>query len=122
LARRTGWEAIAKASIHAPRVGAIGHGGRTRATGAPGRSWLKKSRAERPCCQQVIFPEGELPDFDPYGVVWWALRTATSSVGHYEAGWALKTACGAAEDAGFSPDQLRQIAVRELMARARRLD
>jgi hypothetical protein len=26
LARRTAWEAIAQASIHAPRVGAIGHG------------------------------------------------------------------------------------------------
>jgi hypothetical protein len=66
----------------------------------------------------LIFAEGEPPNFDPYGVVWWALRTATSSVGFSEAGWALKTACGAAEDAGLSPDQLRQIAARELMSRA----
>jgi hypothetical protein len=52
LARRTGWEVIAQGSIHAPRAGAAGHGGKARAA-APRRSWLRKSRAERPCCQHV---------------------------------------------------------------------
>src|SRR5262245_42261745 len=32
---------------------AVGHGGRGWAIGVPRRSWLKKSRAERPCCQHV---------------------------------------------------------------------
>ena len=32
---------------------AVGRGGRGGATGVPRRSWLRKSRAERPCCQQV---------------------------------------------------------------------
>ena len=31
----------------------VGHGGKPRATGEPRRSWLRKSRADRPCCQQV---------------------------------------------------------------------
>jgi hypothetical protein len=30
-----------------------GSGGRARITGVPRRSWLRKSRAERPCCQHV---------------------------------------------------------------------
>src|SRR6516164_10041987 len=33
-----------------------GHGGRARATGVPRKSWLRKSRAERPCCQQIREP------------------------------------------------------------------
>src|SRR3712207_1975500 len=47
-------------------------------------------RFERIC--SIIFAEGEPPDLDPHGVVWWVLRTATSSVGNYEAGWALESA------------------------------
>ncbi|WP_020470403.1 hypothetical protein [Zavarzinella formosa] len=49
----------------------------------------------------------EPPEFDPHGVLGWALRTATSSVGNHEAGWALTTACRAATEAGFTPEQLR---------------
>src|SRR4051812_21599530 len=45
-----------------------------------------EERFERIC--SLIFGNGELCNFDPHGVVWWALRTATSSVGNYEAGWA----------------------------------
>ena len=65
----------------------------------------------------IIFPEGDPPAQDPHGVVWWALRTATSSVGNYEAGWALASTCGAAETAGFSPEQLRGLAEQELASR-----
>jgi hypothetical protein len=32
---------------------AVGQGGKARATDSPRKSWLRKSRAERPCCQQV---------------------------------------------------------------------
>jgi hypothetical protein len=32
---------------------AVGYGGRARVIGVPRRSWLRKSRAERPSCQQV---------------------------------------------------------------------
>jgi hypothetical protein len=31
----------------------VGHGGMTDGTCVPRRSWLRKSRAERPCCQHV---------------------------------------------------------------------
>jgi hypothetical protein len=83
-------------------------------------SWIDdptKERFERICT--LIFDEGEPPDYnpDPHGVIAWALRTATSSVGNFEAGWALETACGAAIDAGLSPEQIRRIVVQELMSR-----
>lgn len=67
----------------------------------------------------TIFSEGELPDLGPGGVAWWALRTATSSVGNYEAGWALASTCGPAVDAGFTPAELRGVVERALLARAR---
>jgi hypothetical protein len=73
-------------------------------------------RFERIC--SLIFEEGS-PEFDPPGVVWWALRTATSSVGHFEAGGALGGACDAAVEAGFTPDQLRSVVERELSSRSR---
>jgi hypothetical protein len=72
-------------------------------------------RFERVC--STIFTEGELPPLDPHGVVWWALRTATSAIGNFEAGWALESACGAAEGAGFSPEQLRGVVEQELASR-----
>jgi len=72
-------------------------------------------RFDRICA--TIFPEGEPPPLDPHGVVWWALRTATSSVGNGEAGWALASTCAAAEAAGFSPEQLRGLAEQELASR-----
>src|SRR5581483_891671 len=31
----------------------VGHGGMVKATGAPRSSWLRKFRADRPCCQHV---------------------------------------------------------------------
>lgn len=66
----------------------------------------------------IIFREDQSPDLDPYGLVWWALRTATSTAeGYGEAGWALETACSGALRAGFSPDQLRAIAERAVLAR-----
>jgi hypothetical protein len=67
----------------------------------------------------LIFGEGELPDLDPHGVVSWALRAATSSVGNLEAGWALETVCSSAVSAGFSPEQLRVIVERNLLSRER---
>jgi hypothetical protein len=74
-----------------------------------------EERFDRICA--TIFPEGEPPALDPHGVVWWALRTATSSVGNGEAGWALSSTCGAAEAAGLGPEQLRGLAEQELAAR-----
>jgi hypothetical protein len=80
--------------------------------------WIDEPNDERfdQICA-TIFPEGEPPPLDPHGVVWWALRTATSSVGNFEAGWALASTCRAAEDAGFSPEQLRRLAEQELLSR-----
>lgn len=59
------------------------------------------------------------PDTDPHGAVWWALRTATSSVGNYEAGWALNGVCRAAMAAGFRDETLREIVKDELISRLR---
>jgi hypothetical protein len=82
-------------------------------------SWIDdptEERFERICS---LLDDGEPPDHnpDPYGVIAWALRTATSSVGNFEAGWALETTCNAAIDAGFSPEQIRKIVKQELLAR-----
>jgi hypothetical protein len=83
-------------------------------------SWIDdptEERFERIC--SLIFDDGEPPDYnpDPHGVIAWALRTATSSVGNFEAGWALETTCSAAVDAGFTLDQIRRIVEQELLAR-----
>jgi hypothetical protein len=76
-------------------------------------------RFDRICT--LAFEEGS-PEFDPLGVVWWALRTATSSVGNHEAGWALGGACAAATDAGLTPEQLRSVVEQELSSRSRPTD
>lgn len=76
-------------------------------------------RFDRIC--SLIFEEGS-PEFDPHGVVWWALRTATSSVGNYEAGWALSGACTAATEAGLTPERLRSVVEQELMSRSHPAD
>jgi hypothetical protein len=69
----------------------------------------------------IIFPPEQSPDLDPYGLVWWVLRTATSTAeGYGEAGWALETTCSGALRAGLSPDQVRAIAERAVMARQRK--
>jgi hypothetical protein len=80
--------------------------------------WINEPNVERfdRICG-LIFGEEPWPDFGPHGVVWWALRTATSSVGNFEAGWALKSTCGAAECAGFGPEQLRGVVEQELVSR-----
>jgi hypothetical protein len=83
-------------------------------------SWIDDptdERFDRIC--DLIFAEDSPLDVGPYGVVWWALRTATSSVGNFEAGWALASTCGAVENTGFTPEQLRQIVNRELHSRQR---
>lgn len=70
----------------------------------------------------IIFPPNKSPDLDPYGLVWWALRTATSTAeGYGEAGWALETTCSGALRAGYSPDQLRTIARHTALSRQRGL-
>ncbi len=50
-------------------------------------------------------------------IAWRALRTATSSVGNYEAGWALQSTCMAAREVGFSSARLRKIVTQELATR-----
>lgn len=72
-------------------------------------------RFDRIC--SLIFGDSP-PEFDAHGVVWWSLRTATSSVGNFEAASALASTCRAAEGAGFRPEQLRSVAERELAARS----
>lgn len=55
-------------------------------------------------------PRGrELPE-----VLSWALRCATSSVGNYEAGWALRGCAQRALDLGLTPQALKEAARREL--------
>ena len=75
-----------------------------------------EERFDRIC--GLIFPPERSPDFDPFGLVWWALRTATSTAeGYGEAGWALQSMCGGAVNTGFSPDALRAIAERSVLVR-----
>lgn len=64
----------------------------------------------------LIFGD-ESTDLGPEGVGSWALRTSTSSVGNYEAGWALSGTCHAAQRAGFSEQRLREVSERAVLAR-----
>jgi hypothetical protein len=73
-------------------------------------------RFERICA--LLFGEHKRTDLDSFSIVGWALRTATSSVGNYEAGWAFEATCKTAVTAGFNPERLRQIAEREVLSRA----
>jgi hypothetical protein len=78
-----------------------------------------EERFEQIC--DLIFKQKQLSEnFDSYGVTWWALRVATSSVGNYEAGWALRTVRSAAMMAGVTDQALRAIAKRELLSRLHR--
>ena len=80
--------------------------------------WIEDPTDERfeSICS-LIFDQGGT-EFDQCGVIWWTLRTATSSVGNFEAGWALEATCGAALDAGLTAEQLRMIVERELLSRS----
>ncbi len=81
--------------------------------------WIDDPTEERfERIRSLIFGD-ESPEFDSFGVVWWALRTATSSVGNFEAAWALKGTCDAAVEAGLTPEQTRSVVERELMSRSR---
>lgn len=83
-------------------------------------AWIDEPTAERfeRICE-TIFPPESVPPLDPHGVVWCALRTATSTAeGYGEAGWALRSTCSAAFRAGLSADQLREIAARAVATRA----
>src|SRR5262249_30810653 len=58
LARTSGNTVSAASILSRPaggrkRPGAGVHGGKANAAGRPRKSWLRKSRAERPCCQHV---------------------------------------------------------------------
>jgi len=80
--------------------------------------WIEAPTEERfECICSLIFDRGGA-ELDQYGVVWWALRTATSSVGNFEAGWALEATCSAALDAGLTAEQMRMIVERELVSRS----
>jgi hypothetical protein len=83
--------------------------------------WIDDPTDERfnRICGLIFGEGGQAAECDLPHVVWWALRTATSSVGNYEAGWALEATCDAAVRAGFHPVQLRRIAERELLSRLR---
>lgn len=67
----------------------------------------------------TIFGSDERPELGPHGVVWRALRTATSSVGNSEAGWALGAVCGAAGEIGFDSESIRGFAEQEVLSRQR---
>jgi hypothetical protein len=81
--------------------------------------WIDDPTVERfdRICSFVF--DAESPEFDPHGAVWWALRTATSSVGNSEAGWTLSGAWEAACEAGLTPERVRSVVERELMSRSR---
>jgi hypothetical protein len=113
---------VCAASAVAREVVSYG-GGSPPATGALellGR-WIDDPTGERfEHIYSLVFGENS-PEFDPYGTVWWALRTATSSLGNFEAGWALAAACSAAVESGLTPERTRSIAERELRSRTRSL-
>jgi hypothetical protein len=70
-------------------------------------------------CSLIFDDDTELiSDQDPHGVVFWALRTATSAIGCSEAGWALGGARDAAMKAGSSEDELRALVKERLLVRA----
>jgi len=50
-------------------------------------------------------------------VVWWALRSATASVGDFEAGWALEMTCEAALRRGVTAGRVKAIVRRALAGR-----
>jgi hypothetical protein len=72
-------------------------------------------RFDRIC--DIIFGPDESVEVGPHGVIWWALRTATSSVGNFEAGWALSSTCGAAVASGHDPEVLRAVAMKGVLAK-----
>lgn len=80
--------------------------------------WIDDPTEERfhRICGTIFGPE-EPAEIGPHGVGWWALRTAISSVGNYEAGWALSAVCSAAEAAGVTPEAARVSAERAVLAR-----
>ena len=49
--------------------------------------------------------------------VWWAIRTAASSAGNYEASWALRGTWDAAMRAGASPAQLARVMQNAVLSR-----
>ena len=59
----------------------------------------------------------DAPVLDQFGVTGWSLRVATSSVGNYEAGWALSGTCEAALKAGYIPVDLCRFAELEIRSR-----
>ena len=81
--------------------------------------WIDDPSDERFDQIYALIFKGELPRFDAHDVVSWALRVATSSVGNFEAGWALSSTCDHAMKAGLTPEQLRSVAERELASRSR---
>ena len=81
--------------------------------------WIDDPTDERFDCICYLLFEGRSPEFGPHGVVWWALRTATSSVGNFEAGWALGSTCSAALEANLTPGQLHAAIKQELWSRSR---
>jgi len=62
------------------------------------------------CRKPIIKP-------NQYCVIWWTLRTATSSVGNYEAGWALSAVSKAAEKSGLGTNKQQKIVEQALFAR-----
>jgi hypothetical protein len=81
-------------------------------------SWIDDPTEDRfDCICDTIFGVDKSVEIGPQGVGWWALRTATCSLGNGEAAWALGTVCSAAEVAGFDSEVVRGVAKFELMAR-----
>lgn len=79
-------------------------------------SWIddpSEDRFDRIC--SIIFDESI--SLNSFETVWWALRTATSAVGCYEAAWALDTTCERAMESGINTDHIRGVAEMEIMAR-----
>jgi hypothetical protein len=67
--------------------------------------------------EQFLASFEPLPEDSAAETIWWALRSATCTVGNFEAEWALHSACSAAARAGLSPREISEAAAAELRGR-----
>ncbi|MBN9522948.1 hypothetical protein J0H58_31285 [bacterium] len=81
--------------------------------------WVDDPNADRfDRISETIFAGKRLGQPDAHGVVWFALRTGTSTAdGYREAAWALASTCAAATRAGLTPERVQAAGQRGVMAR-----
>lgn len=85
--------------------------------------WIDIPTEERfqEICSKIFNDDNaQSPNLHP--VCWWALRTATASVGNLEAGWALSSTCSASFAAGFEYQLLQDISRNAVLNRQRPIE